>query len=223
MKLAWGAQNIVLSFHENEVLVLTIEKPRTFASLLQNFCWQCDGEDGELVLSENDALIPMTNNIFVVWNPLLTDVNEKKILNKLYQEMKKISDEECYQVLGEVYQTITQYLNGLSMKIPYAISFNESIDSQALYKLCNVKMDDDEVDLLQRLIEYVKISGLLCNVKIIVFINLKAYLDESQLLELYKIAFYYKIRMLLIEDVQRDCLESEKHFILDQDDCFIEL
>ncbi len=137
--------------------------------------------------------------------------------------MKKISDEECYQVLGEVYQTITQYLNGLSMKIPYAISFNESIDSQALYKLCNVKMDNDEVDLLQRLIEYVKISGLLCNVKIIVFINLKAYLDESQLLELYKIAFYYKIRMLLIEDVQRDCLESEKHFILDQDDCLIEL
>ncbi len=70
MKLAWGTQNIVLPFHENEVLVLTIEKPRTFASLLQNFCWQCDGEDGELALSENDALIPMTNNILVEWNPL---------------------------------------------------------------------------------------------------------------------------------------------------------
>ncbi|MDE7089384.1 MAG: type II-A CRISPR-associated protein Csn2, partial [Prevotella sp.] len=177
MKLVWGAHNVALTFHENEVLVLTVEKARTFTDLLQNFYWQCAGEEGELAISEKDMLISMENSVSIVWNPFLTDVNEKRILNKLYQEMKRISDEEYCKELGDICQVISWYLNELSMKIPYAISFNEGVDSVAVYKLCGVKLESGEVDLLQRLIEYIKVLSLLCNVKIVVFINLKAYVD----------------------------------------------
>lgn len=223
MKLVWGAHNIALTFHENEVLVLTIEKARTFATFVQNVYWQCAGEEGELALSEKDMLISIEDNVSMVWNPFLTDINEKKVINKLYQEMKRISDEEFCRELGEISQGISQYLNELSMKIPYAISFNEGVDSLAIYKLYGVKLENDEVDLLQKLMEYIKVLSLLCNVKVVIFINLKAYLDDVQLLELYKTAFYYKIGMLLIENDQKHCLECEKHFILDQDECLIEL
>lgn len=223
MKLTWGEQNITLIFHENEVLVLTVEKSHTFSTLLQDLYWQCRGDDGELVLSENETLISMADCVSVVWNPLLLDINEKKTVNKLYQEMKRISDEECSQDLGNICQTIAQYLNSVSIKVPYAISFHEGVDSLSLYKLCNVKLESEEVDILQKLIDYIKIAGLLCNIKVVVFINLKAYLDELQLIELYKVAFYYKINMCLIEDSQKNQLDSEKHYILDEDDCLIEL
>lgn len=36
-------------------------------------------------------------------------------------------------------------------------------------------------------------------------------------------SLYNKIYILLIEDTQKNCLESEKHYILDQEDCLIEL
>lgn len=223
MKLAWGEQNFTLTFHENEVVVLTVEKSHTFSSLIQNFYWQCRGDDGELALSENEVLIPLANHVSVVWNPFLADINEKKILNKLHQEMKKISDEECCQSLGDICNVISRYLNEVSMKIPYAISFDEEVDGLAIYKLCNVKLESDEVDMSQKLIEYIRALALLCNIKMVVFINLKAYLDESQLLELYKHAFYYKIKVLLIEDAQKNRMASEKHYILDLDDCLIEI
>lgn len=223
MKLIWGTNNIALTFCENEILVFTVEKPHTYTSLLQNFYRQCEGEDGELVISEKDMLISIENSVSIVWNPFLIDLNEKRIQNKLYQEMKKISDEEYCKEVGDICQCISQYLNELSMKIPYALSFNEGLDSISIYKLCGVKLETEDVCLLQNLIEYIKVLGLLCNMKVVVFINLKAYFDEMELLELYKTGFYYKIKIILIEDSQTNCLECEKHYILDWDDCLIEL
>ncbi|MCM1112085.1 MAG: type II-A CRISPR-associated protein Csn2 [Muribaculum sp.] len=223
MKLVWGAHNIALTFHENEILVFTVENPRTYTSLLQNFHWQCEGEDGELAISEKDMLISIENSVSIVWNPFLIDLNEKRIQNKLYQEMKKISDEEYCKEVGDICQCISRYLNDLSMKIPYAVSFNEGLDSVSIYKLCGVRLETEDDCLLQNLIEYIKVLGLLCNMKVVVFINLKAYFDEIGLMELYQTAFYYKRRVILIEDSQTHCLECEKHYILDLDDCLIEL
>ena len=223
MKLIWGTHNIALTFHENEILVFTVEKPCTYTSLLQNFHWQCEGEDGELVISEKDMLISIENSVSIVWNPFLINLNEKRIQSKLYQEMKKVSDEEYCKEVGDICQCISQYLNRLSMKIPYAVSFNEGLDSISIYKLCGVKLENDDSNLLQNVIEYIKVLGMLCNIKAVVFINLKAYFDEMELLELYKTAFYYKIRVILIEDSQTNCLKCEKHYILDMDDCLIEL
>ncbi|MCH5344267.1 MAG: type II-A CRISPR-associated protein Csn2 [Acetatifactor sp.] len=222
MKLTLGEDNLVLSFCENKILVLVLENPHTFMRILQQLYSQCNGGEGELVLSKNEVIISMATNVQVIWNPFMTDFNDKKILNKLYQELRDVSEETCLQDIEEIRGAVSRYLSKVGAMIPYSITYAARVDDVALYKLYEVKLENDGADVLQQLIEYIKILSMLCGTKIVIFINLKDYLDEVQLLELYKTAFYYKIYVLLIEATQKDGLEDEKYYILDRDDCLIE-
>ena len=189
--------------------------------ILQELYRQCNGEDGALILSELETSLSIEANVQVIGNPFTVDFNDRKVLHKLYQELKGVS-EECVLDMLEIQQRIMQYLNALSVKVPYVLAYDERVDGPALYKMCNVRLENNFDDLQQKMIEYLKILSMLCGIKVVVFVNLKSFLDEAQLLELYKTAFYYKIYLLLIEATQRTVLKGEKYYILDQDDCFIE-
>ncbi|MCH5272785.1 MAG: type II-A CRISPR-associated protein Csn2 [Lachnospiraceae bacterium] len=223
MKLTFGGYNLIIQFHENQVCVLTVENPQSFLNILQNLEWQCRGEEGTIVLSEEGAILPMMNQIEIIWNPLLVDINAKKILNRLYQEMKIVASEECCPEFRGIQQAMGQYLNTVGFKLPYDITYNVEVDHLAIYKLCDVQLELEEIDVQKRLIEYIKVLSMLCNLKLLVLVNIKSYLSNEQLSELYKTAFYYKINVLLIESTQKERLEGEKQYILDHSDCLIEL
>lgn len=223
MKLTLGEYNLIIQFCENQVCVLTVERPQSFLDILQNFEWQCRGEEGNILLSEGETVLSMMNQAEVIWNPLLADINAKKILNRLYQEMKGTANEECCPELCGIQQAMLRYLNAVSFKLPYDITYNVEVDHLAVYKLCDVRLESEETDVQKRLIEYIKVLSMLCGIKLLVLVNIKSYLSSGQLSELYKTAFYYKINVLLIESTQKEGLVGEKQYILDNSDCLIEL
>ena len=66
-----------------------------------------------------------------------------------------------------------------------------------------------------------QLEKALCGTRLMVFVNLKAYLNEVELEEVYKMAFYNKIQLLLLESVKKDVLPAEKYCIIDKDKCVI--
>lgn len=52
-------------------------------------------------------------------------------------------------------------------------------------------------------------------------VNIKAYLNKQELMELYKVAFYNKINLLLIEMAEGEVTGEEKVYIIDNDRCLI--
>ncbi|MBO4980283.1 MAG: type II-A CRISPR-associated protein Csn2 [Lachnospiraceae bacterium] len=222
MKLLYGDYNVQIEFHENEVQVLTIENPVTFRKALQELQEQYKGGEGIWILSEGESPIPLENYAEILWSPLLIDLNERKIVSKLYQEMRKVTEENFYQETEEIRTKIVQYLEKVRFELPYMIDYNMDIDVSGLYKLCDVKLECCGTDILQTLSDYIKVLSLLSNIKMLILVSIKDYFDKEQLLELYKMAFYYKVNLLLVEAVQRDRLEGEKNYILDQDNCLIE-
>lgn len=52
-------------------------------------------------------------------------------------------------------------------------------------------------------------------------VNIKAYLNKQELMELYKVAFYNKINLLLIEMAEGEMIGEEKVYIIDSDRCLI--
>lgn len=58
-------------------------------------------------------------------------------------------------------------------------------------------------------------------VKILTLVNIKSYLSENELIELYQSASYNKIQLLLIESVERKLLSNEDVCIVDSDKCII--
>lgn len=61
----------------------------------------------------------------------------------------------------------------------------------------------------------------ICKTKVVVLVNAKSYFSIEELNELYKIAFYSKMHLILIENRKYNCLPEEKYCIIDTDKCII--
>lgn len=172
-------------------------------------------------MSEKEKVISLEKNVEIIWNPFSVDINNKKILGKLYHELEEISLEDNYDEINELNIKVIQYLDHINMKVPYPIQFQVDLNLLELFKMYGVKVETEGNSVFGNIIEYMKILSTLCSVHIIFFINLKNYLSRDQLNELYKNAFYYKIDLLLIEAHQGKPLNYEKNQLIDEDLCLI--
>lgn len=222
MRMIYGKRNLKFDFYENEVQVLVIENPGTFSEIVWDLQRQLEGEDRQIILFDDEKLLPI-KYIEIIIDPFRLEINNRKIIGKLYQELKEISNEDFYVEEGRLCTEIVNYLDDLSGKLPYSISFSTELEVSSLFKLYDLKLDVETESLLQKLIEYLQIMSSLCGIKLIVLVNIKHYLNNTQILELYKTAFYCKISLFLIEAAQKDILTGERVSILDSENCFIEL
>lgn len=89
MKFIYGERELTLEFRENEVQVITIENREYFSAFLQNLYNQSQGSEGDIILSEGEKILSLNKVAEIVWNPFSVDINNKKILGKLFQKWCK--------------------------------------------------------------------------------------------------------------------------------------
>ena len=128
----------------------------------------------------------------MVHSPVLLELNNKRMLSFLYQELKEIAEEEVGNEKEEINAQIISYLDKLLVKVPYPIKCNLELDIVALFKQYEVQLDTGHLTFLEKLIYYMQLEKALCGPRLMVFVNLKAYLNEVELEEVYKMAFYNK-------------------------------
>ena len=223
MRLSCFELGIDIHFEENKVNVLVVENQKVFAEFLEKLMQNKETEKDEIILSEGESKLIVHKCMDMVYSPLLVDLNSKRILTRLYQEITEIVNEEFSEEKEAINAGIITFLDNLLLKLPYPLTFNLDMDLVALFKQYDIRMELENVSLLERLVNYIHIEQMLCGTKVIVFINIKDYLDNEQLQELYKTAFYHKIHLLLIESKKKDVLSGEKYCIIDKDRCVIEL
>lgn len=68
-----------------------------------------------------------------------------------------------------------------------------------------------------------KYELLLCGCNICVFVNLKTFLSKKDLQHLYEFANYQKMYLVLMKSYEREKIDGEKTFIIDEDECIIEI
>ena len=221
MKLVYGERELVIEFCENKAEVLIIENQNYLTEFLGCLYLPENTSEKNLILSDGEKSLSLEKHAEIIWNPFFVDLNNKKILGKLYHELKEISLEEQYEEIGKMNQVIVKYLDHLSMKTPYPICFDTELEVIDLYKIYGIQFENRGLSLLEKVTEYLKIMASLGGVHLVIFLNLKDYFAENQIKELYKIAFYYKINLLLVEAHQNPKLESERCHLLDKDLCLI--
>ena len=211
----------IIDFHENKVQVLVLERAETFAELVGELFAQISGEEGQFLLADQKEM-DLDKCTEIVVNPFSFEINNRKNLNKLYQEMHMISQEEYFLSKSMLNTETVRYLKDISQKLPYAIQFVTDLNEVELFKIYDVKLEDKFSSLLEKLTEYLKILALLRNIRLVILVNLRDYLSSTQVKELYKTVFYYKINVLLVESSQKERLNCEDYHILDEQDCLIE-
>lgn len=221
MRMANMNYGIELEFKENAVNVLVVEHPQTMSRIITELFQQCQGEDGNFVLSNKDKLYKINKEITLILEPFSVNCNERKIITKLYEELKIRIEETMIEETAELNSKIINYLEKITMEVPYITTFQFEYDIKGLFKLLSVELEDKGESLCENIINYLKVLNQLCKSKIFIFLNLKSFLSSSEIMSLYEFVFYNKINLVLIENNVYSRIKGEETYIIDKDMCII--
>ncbi len=221
MRLMYREYGIDLEIKENRVNVLVIEPPNIFSLIMEELTNQMRGEPGGLILSEQDVIKNFCREAEMVVNPFEVDCNEKRILQKLYQELTQEMNDFLIEKTVCLQGQIIAYLDELLQRVPYSLDYEIEENMAGLLKLCHVEIDNQGETLVEKLMSYIRALKQFCNIQVIFFVNLKLFLTQPELEELYKFASYEKISLILLENSFKEKLKNESICILDKDLCII--
>lgn len=212
-----------MKFLENQINVLVIEKPQVMAKLVRDLYLQYNGKEGGFVLSDVGTIMPIEKSIEFILEPFSINCNNKKIVNKLYQELTALAKENLMRQSMELNFQVTAFLETLLQEVPYHLLYKDEHDVQEILKFADVRIDSEGETLLEQIVEYLRVMNQICGCNICVFLNLKSFLSREELKQLYDFVNYQKIYLVLLEACEGERIECEKTFIIDRDECIIEV
>lgn len=221
MKLVNSKIDYLVDFKENIVNVLVLENQDVMSYVVYDLWNQCAGNDGDFILSDKKEL-KLDKNMQLIINPFDIDFNNKKIISTLYNNLSQIAN-EYVEEKAYINANILSLLDDIILKDKYPnIEYSLDFSWNDIFKLYSVKIEDNTETLISRLIDYMNLISSYIDVKILTLVNIKSYLSENELIELYQSASYNKIQLLLIESIERKILSNEEVCIVDSDKCIIE-
>lgn len=206
---------------ENRVNVLVIEKPDVMAEVIDELYKQVGGEEGMFVLSENFNIMKFSKEVMLILEPFSVDVNDKKFIAKLHNQLKEYAVENMPMAMAQLGLQINGYVENVCRNLPYNTVYKVEYEPLSIFKLADVKFNVDATTLLEKIVEYIGLAGKLCGVRVVIFLNLKNFLSEQNLAQLYEYAFYNKINLILLEYRYCNKCENEDIIIIDKDRCVI--
>lgn len=207
---------------DNVVTEWVIEAPEEFTRYVQELYMQCEGAAGDFVLSDGEKELGIAKNVEFLDSVLDLDVNERKILGKLYADLEQLAYSEKFVVrTQEMIQYLRTYIFELEQETDFMLDVDDGVDMSAIFKGNGVKLETVETGILEKIVHYIKVARLLLKKQVFVFVNVRSYLTVRQVEQLIKEAAYQEVQILLIENVMRDCVNSERRCIIDSDKCEI--
>jgi len=223
LKLVYSDYGIEIEFEENKVQVVVVESPVIYSALLRDLWAQLNGDLGGFILSERDKEYKLSQRAEGIFNPFAVNANNKKILTKLYQELKDLANEQLPDKTSLFNATLIEYLDNIVNLVPYHLKYEMTPDVSALFKVYDIGIDTDDGSMLNVLVDYIRALRQICHIDILFLVGIKNYLSEAELLQLYEAAAYEKMYLILFESSDRRLLEYERKLIIDSDCCIIKL
>lgn len=222
MRLVERELGLEIELKENVVSVIVVEAVDLRLSMVEELYSQFMGKDGNWLLIENENNYELGKKAEIILEPFTLELNNKRMKARLYQEIKTIAQEFYFSRGLEVHSHICNYLESLFERIPYPIKYEEEWNILELLKAYGVELVEECDNVCEKIFNYIKLINNVCGISIFITVNIKQYLTVKQIFELYKLAMYSKIQLVLIEfnmfNKKYDC---EEIYIIDKDSCII--
>ncbi len=210
-------------FTEEYINVLQIQDKKLFTNVINSLNDNINNiEDTKerIIILDNDTEIKIEKEVLMFIDVFNIDFNQKKIQSALYNKIEKIYKQE-FERMSE-FQTIFQklQLNVLDVfnEFPFEFNYKESIGIQEYLKLLGLKISNNKGKITDTIFSLIDVVEYLSVTKILIFVNLKLYLIDDELKEIYKYAMYKKVNILLIETgEEKEPFENEKILYIDSD------
>ena len=220
MKLVHSDFKYQITLPDKKASEWVLESPALFSKYLYELYGETNGAEGKFVLSDETEEIDIAKYVELVMTPFEVDCNDRRILKKLYSDLSTLAYEsESFLATQDMLQKLQAYFYDLEQKIGYPLEIDDEIDISAIWKAMNVRVEDYADNVLEKICQYIKIVTEVLHKKVFVFVNFRSYLTDEQLEQLIELAIYNEVKLLFIENCQRDFLEQCTYCVIDKDEC----
>ncbi|HHX79074.1 MAG TPA: type II-A CRISPR-associated protein Csn2, partial [Acholeplasmataceae bacterium] len=184
MKLASMNLSRQININENTIPIIKIENKRLFRNVILDIYEQIEGKNGELILSDNNKEIKFSKNVEIVNDYININLNDKRILNKLYNVLK-IKTLEEYDNYSKISEIITEYIQELLYDEELDLVQINNIDPVDIFKSVSINIDDSSKCVIEKFLDYINLSETFMNTKLFVFINFKDFFTDEEIIQIY--------------------------------------
>lgn len=222
MKIMHPLFNEPIELSTEYVRTLVIENQDFFFRFVNDLYEQTEKNNGEIVLSCDNAVVDISKNVELITQFIPFDINNKKIVNRLHSYLKELmSSETMYMRTNEIKSDMFKYILEVLDYADGDLICDDIDDLSAFLKLCNVRFDDSEIELPNKILTYAESVRIYEGNKMFVFVNAGSYISPEKMEILYKEIVGHDIISLFIECKVRSLLPNESRVIIDNDLCII--
>ena len=213
-----------IEIEDNIIYTLVFENKKYYRENIIELINQHKGNEGSFILSNDNKEISFNKNSYIITDIFNIDINNKKVLSKIYSSLLKeiVEDISSY---NEFSTNIRVYFEKLVFNSFLEIEQSEAIDMCSLLKLGDFKIHVEQDDILEKFVKFLKVLTELCGCKIIFVVGLHTVFTQDEIIEIYKEVCLNKINIINIEYQQFNNLSTKNYreivYIFDKDNCEI--
>ena len=219
MKIRINGLENEIELYDNRINVIEIKNTRYFSNVIGILNDKINGlESSEIfLLDSNNEKLKINKECHLVLDLFNIEYNSKNILNKIYEQIERnVNNNQDYEIENLLLK-MRNYLIQEINELPFEFVMKNEIEVSEILKLFNLKIDKENYQTILEKVEIlIDILATLGVAKILIIPNLKLYLSEEELVELYKYSMYNDIKLILIERTNLNKLEYEQTITIDE-------
>ena len=203
-----------IEINNENINVLEIENKKIFFRLINDLNQICNGNVIEGIKTFiDDKEVSITNKVNVISDYFNIDFSKYMLsINKLINENLKDNSDKSLLLL---YKKLIQKYNSIISTVDLPIMVNNDVTIESLTKILKLKINYKN-SIIENLFSIIELERSLKYSKFIVLVNLKQYLDDTELKELYKYSIYNNVNIILVDSQCYGCSHDfEKKLIVD--------
>ncbi len=221
MKIATAMFSSVIEIEDGDTFSLVIENQKLFRAFLVDLYSQLSGEEGDMVLSENNTPIPVNKNVDITDHFAPFDINTKNILSSVSSFMEKTAlNEEHFSETAELLAQIERYVSELCFDLPFKPECKK-LSAAALIKALQPSIANDYISDIEAIIDYMSLVLRFSKSKLFVFVNMRSFFDDGEMEMFVQSVRHKQFRVLLVESAERKQIAGTGRLIIDSDRCEI--
>lgn len=206
--------------------VLEIHNKALFSRVCQSLCSEMGDQAVEpFSLWDGEKKRSARNAFLIIGNPFELPWEERSLLGDFQEKVEDLyySEDSARREIDEAAQALRERIASLGLRFQSEYDFAIEWDIGKYLKAFDFSVEEDFSDtLFDNLIRFVHFLSDIQYNRVVVFLNLKSFLEESELEEFFDAVFFSNLNILLMEswvDVRN--YAHERKIVIDEDLLFL--
>ena len=218
MKMGHPELMSVLEWDALHPASFVVEHPASFLRYISDLTLQSEGEEGTFVFSEKGQVLPMQKSVLLIRDLWSVDLNQKKLLNGVLGQLKRIAQEEYYSDVQELLAGMSSLLGNLAQEAMLPLLWEEQPDVSAIFKAMGVQLEQSK-EPFDRLLDYVILSQEYLHTKLVLLVGVRGFLTKDAFESLCRDFVSRELPVLFVDGTAYPMIKGEKRLLIDSDHC----